>query len=46
MTYVKPEFAVLGDALTLIEQIANKQSNVKDGVNSPPGPGPAYDLDE
>lgn len=46
MNYVKPEVTLLGDAGVVIESQSQKTTNVKDGSNPAPGPGPAYDLDE
>lgn len=43
MNYTKPEVAVLGQAVTVIENI-NKFGSVTDG--GPYNLNPAYDLDE
>ena len=49
MNYTKPEVLVLGSAKTVIESARQKTDNSQnDSVSpfTPPGPGPAYDLDE
>jgi hypothetical protein len=44
MKYLKPEIAVLGEAVNLIESTGNKPGSQGDGT--PQGVNTAYDLDE
>lgn len=48
MTYTPPNVSVLGIFRETIELITEKTRNLLDFYCSvpPPGPGPAYDLDE
>ena len=46
MNYTKPEVAVLGEAVRVIEQVPNKLGTSSDGVGKPRILNPAYDLDE
>jgi hypothetical protein len=43
MNYTKPEVAVLGNAVNVIENLAKPDTNVLDSLI---GQHPAYDLDE
>jgi hypothetical protein len=44
MNYTKPQVAVLGQAVCVIEQVPNKLGHTYDGI--PAQLDPAYDLDE
>ncbi len=46
MNYTKPEVAVLGDAVRVIELRGTKTGSQSDGVGQPKILNPAYDLDE
>jgi hypothetical protein len=46
MNYTKPEVAVLGQAVRVIESRTNKLGHSFDGKGVPQIANPAYDLDE
>jgi len=46
MTYTKPEVAVLGEAIRVIEQINVKNGLTHDAVPMLAKINPAYDMDE
>jgi hypothetical protein len=46
MTYAKPELAVLGEAIRVMEYITNPKTPQLVFESVARGPQPAYDLDE